>query len=226
MPRATPQLQLETLFVLDGWRRIRSTREPQPVPGPAFVFIRGTAACAWAVRADVAGCLAGELDRLASQERPSATWDQPLLHARRYEDILGGRIKWGPAFEFPDQLPPTGGESVVRDEAALNHHFAGWVAGEIESGRAPVMAVHEGGYPVSVCFCARRSAAAAEAGVETAGAFRGRGYAPRVTTAWAAAVRRQGLVPLYSTGWENDASRAVARKLDLVPFATDFAIDA
>ena len=85
---------------------------------------------------------------------------------------------------------------------------------------------YEGGHPVSVCFCARRTAAAAEAGVETAAAFRGRGYGPRVVTAWAAAVRSQGLVPIYSTGWENNASRAVARKLGLVPFATDFAVDA
>jgi len=233
MLRATPQLQLQTLFVLDERGRIHSTREPRPAPAPAFVFVRGMAVCVWAVRTDVPERVAGELDRLASQERPRIVGDldQPLLHARRYEEILGGRIKSGPAFEFPDQLVPTGsgGESIVRDEAALAHHFAGWVSGEIESGRAPVMAIHEGGHPVSVCFCARRSAAArapaAEAGVETANAFRGRGYAPRVATAWAAMVREQGLVPLYSTDWENHASLAVARKLELIPFAADFSIE-
>ena len=225
MPRATPQLQLETLFVVDGLRRICSSREPKPTPAPAFFFIRGEAACAWAVRADVAERVASELDRLASEERPSAVWDQPLLHARRYEDILGRRIKSGPAFEFPDRLPATHGASIVRDEAALNHHFAGWVSGEIEAGRAPVMGIHENGHPVSVCFCARRSAVAAEAGVETASASRGRGYAPRVVAAWAAVVREQGIVPLYSTGSENHASLAVARKLDLMRFATDFSVD-
>src|SRR5688500_18111087 len=224
MPRATPLLQLETLFVLDGRRRIRSTREPRPSPGPAFVMIRGAATCAWAVRADVPERVVGELDRLASDESPSAAWEQPLRHARRYEDLLGSRIKFGPAFEFPERLRPSGGEPVVRDEAALNHHFAGWMTGEIDAGRGPVMAIYEGRHPVSVCFCARRLTAAAEAGVETARAFRGRGYAPRVAMAWAAAVRSQGLVPLYSTEWENHASLAVARKLDLVPFATDFSI--
>ena len=36
----------------------------------------------------------------------------------------------------------------------------------------------EDGDAVSVCFCARRSSAAAEAGLETAAAFRGRGLGP------------------------------------------------
>ena len=86
------------------------------------------------------------------------------------------------------------------------------------------MAVSEGGRPASICFCARRSAAAAEAGVETAAAFRGRGYAPRVTAAWAHAVKGMGLTPLYGTNWENRASLAVARKLELVPYAIDWSI--
>src|SRR5436189_1864608 len=114
MLRATPQMQLQTLFVLDERGRVCSTREPRPTPAPAFVFVRGMAACAWAVRADVPERVADELDRLAAQERPRPVMrDQPLLHARRYEELLGGRIKWGPAFEFPDQLPPTEGESIV-----------------------------------------------------------------------------------------------------------------
>ena len=226
MPPATPQLQLETLFVLDGPRRMRETREPNPTPAPAFVFIRGATACAWAVRADIAEREARELDRLASAERPSTVWDQPLLHARRYQDILGGdRIKSGPAFEFPDPLPCAGGERVVHDEAALNRHFTGWIPGEIASGRGPVIGIYEDGHPVSICFCARRSSVAAEAGVETAAASRGRDYAPRVAIAWAAAVREQGLAPLYSTSWANQASLAVARKLQILPFATNFSVD-
>jgi len=53
------------------------------------------------------------------------------------------------------------------------------------------------------CFCARRSDAAAEAGLETAEAFRGRGFGPRVTAAWAWAIRATGRIPLYSTAWTN-----------------------
>ena len=76
------------------------------------------------------------------------------------------------------------------------------------------------GYPVSICFCARRSGEAAEAGLDTAEGYRGRGYGPRVTALWATAIRRSGLVPLYSTSWSNQASLAVARKLGLVAYAS------
>lgn len=232
MTKANPRLQLETLFVLDG-QRIVCNREPHPSQGPAFIFIRGESACAWAVRADVPEPAVLELDRLATQEPPSAEWERPLHYGDRYAGVLGGRIRCGPAFEFPQQLEEAGDTFVVGDEAELRHHFTGWVAGEIEGGRGPVLAVcapaQDGGadgHAVSVCFCARRSAAAAEAGIETAAPFRGRGYAPLAAIAWAKRVRELGLVPLYSSDWSNHASLAVARKLKLVPFAADFSVEA
>ncbi len=224
--KATPGLQLETLFARDARQRIVSTREPHPSAGPALVIIRGESACAWAVGRDVPEPVALELDRLAAEEPPSAAWDRPLRHAERYTTLLGGRIRSGPAFAFPDQIEEAGDTVVIGDEAELSHHFSGWVAGEIEAGRGPVLAVREEGQVVSVCFCARRSPAAAEAGIETATPFRGRGYAPRVALAWAREVRALGLVPLYSTDWTNAASLAVARKLKLLPLAADFSIDA
>jgi hypothetical protein len=39
--------------------------------------------------------------------------------------------------------------------------------------------------------------------------------------AWADAVRATGVVPLYSTAWKYQASRAVARRLGLVQFGAD-----
>lgn len=65
---------------------------------------------------------------------------------------------------------------------------------------------------------------ALEAGVETARPYRGRGYAARVVAAWAREVRDMGRVPLYSTSWKNEASRAVARKLALICFGNDLHI--
>lgn len=96
--------------------------------------------------------------------------------------------------------------------------------GEIVQGRSPAMAIVEDGYPVSVCFCARRSHEAAEAGLETAEAYRGRGYGPRVAAAWALAVRASGRIPLYSTSWNNAASLAVARKLGLIVYASGWSL--
>jgi RimJ/RimL family protein N-acetyltransferase len=230
VPPADPRLQLETLFRLNSSGRIVSTQEPQPARGPAFMLIRGASTCAWAIGASVADDLADALETLAAEEPASTDWNQPPLHAQRYQDLLRGKVSSGPAFAFPARVQTTDDTSIddgirnVDDEALLNHHFSGWCAGEIAAGRSPVMAIFEDEHPVSVCFCARRSPTAAEAGVETAANFRGRGYAPRVTAAWANAVTAIGLTPIYSTDWENRASLAVARKLKLIPFASDWSI--
>jgi FR47-like protein len=225
MVSATPRLQLETLFVLSDRGRILSTRAPQPSPGPTFVLIRGATEVAWAMRHDVAVDVADELDNLARQEPVSTDWERPPIHARLYQGALNGRVGCGPAFEFPESLGTPRGVVGVSDEALLQRHFPGWVAGEIEAGASPVMAVLVDGYAVSACACARRSMVAAEAGLETAPAFRGRGYAARVTSAWAAAVRATGRMPLYSTSWANASSLAVARKLELRIYATDWSIE-
>ena len=80
------------------------------------------------------------------------------------------------------------------------------------------------GTRVSVCFCARRSDAAAEAGLETAAKFRGRGLGPQVAATWALAVRASGRIPLYSASWANAASLSVARKLGLVAYASGWSL--
>lgn len=218
--------------MLDGNRRIRSTREPDGGPGPMFSLVRGTTDCAWAVRVDVPHDVAEELERLAATEPPVTDFRQAPMYGERYLTLLSSDVSHskalqasdGPAFRFPDAITPTSGVIAIEDEHLLDHHFKGWVPGEIAEGRSPVMAVEADGHPVSICFCARRSDAAAEAGVETAEGYRGRGYGSRVTAAWALAVRASGRVPLYSTSWSNTASLAVAHRLGLMIYASDWSI--
>ena len=224
MRNAGPELQLQTLFILDERGRIRSTREPRPAAGPAFMLIRGRTEVAWAVHADVAEEVAAEMIMLVRREPPLSVPDQPPIHAKRYQALLGGRADGGPAYQFPESFSNSERLTLIDDEAMLQKHFMGWTNGEIKAGAAPVMGIVTDGYPVSVCFCARRSDVAAEAGVETVTAFRGLGFAPRVVAAWADAVRASGRVPLYSTNWNNSASRRVAEKLGLETYATTFSI--
>ena len=112
---------------------------------------------------------------------------------------------------------------LVDEVRLLARHFSGWTAAEIP-GRSPVVAVVDDGHAVSVCFCARRSDAAAEAGLETAAKFRGRGLGPQVAATWALAVRASGRIPLYSASWANAASLSVARKLGLVAYASGWSL--
>ncbi len=219
----TPNLRLSTLFLLDSNGRITGTREPDPRPGPLFTLIRGTTGCAWAVRADVPDDLADELESLAREEPPASDFRSLPVRAERYRSLLEGQIDSGPALTFPDEIPTPQGTVFIEDIDLLSHHFTGWTEEEIPE-RTPIVAVVEDGHAISVCCCSRGSDVAAEAGLETAEAYRGRGLGSRVTSAWALAVRASGRIPLYSTSWSNDASLAVARKLGLVAYASAWSI--
>jgi RimJ/RimL family protein N-acetyltransferase len=172
----------------------------------------------------VTEAIAIELNRFAREEPPLSHLRDPPLHGEQYTSLIGHHVQSGPAFTFPQAIPQPLSAVLIEDEQLLERHFRGWVVGEIAAGRVPVMAIVENGYPVSVCFSARWSDVAAEAGVETARAFQGRGLAPRVTAAWALAVRASGRIPLYSTDWSNAASLAVARKLGLEAYAANWSV--
>lgn len=72
-----------------------------------------------------------------------------------------------------------------------------------------------GGHVVSVCYTPVASPHAAEAGIWTLPETRGRGYAPATVAAWARVAKGRFGTRFYSTGSENAASQAVARKLGL-----------
>lgn len=220
----TPERQLRAMFVVDTNRRMTASPEPNTHPPPLFALIRGASSCAWAVRADVPGELAAELDRLAGEEPPIADLRAEPIHANDYRSMLRGQVVSGPAFTFPDQIARPADVALIDKLELLERHFRGWIADEIR-WRVPIVAVMDDGYPVSVCFCAtRNSEPAIEAGLETAADFRRRGFGARVTAAWASAIRASGRIPLYSTSWSNTASLAVARKLGLVQYASDWSV--
>jgi hypothetical protein len=235
---STPEQYLHTCFLRDGRGRIISTREPTPARGPLFCLVRSANRCAWGIHAHVPEALVQALDERARSEPPAPDFRKAPIHAGEYRRLLAGYLssqhrasvepleQSGPAMVFPDPpavVAPHGlaGADIVpiEDERLLARAFSGWAVGEIASGRAPVLAAIEAGHAVSVCFCARGSSVAAEAGVETAAPYRGRGLALHVTAAWAELLRAGGRVPLYSTQWTNRASLAVARKLGLSMYA-------
>lgn len=109
------------------------------------------------------------------------------------------------------------------DHAALLHPpLAAW-APDIQLS-APLLAFIVDRQAVAVCGSVRIAPQAHEAGLETAAPFRRRGYGKAVVAAWGSAVRALASEPLYSTTCQNDASRAVARSLGLVPVGRDLHI--
>ena len=83
----------------------------------------------------------------------------------------------------------------------------------------------DGAQPAAVCHSPRGCTDhVAEAGVETLEAYRGRGLATAAVACWARSLQQSGRLALYSTSWENTASRSLARRLGLRQFGADLHI--
>lgn len=95
--------------------------------------------------------------------------------------------------------------------------------GDVALGVPMVIALQDG-KAVSICGSVRVTPVAHEAGVETHRDFRGRGHGALAVNAWARMVREMDRLPLYSTSWENQASRALAKRLGLIQFGADLHI--
>jgi RimJ/RimL family protein N-acetyltransferase len=226
--RELMRMHVEALFTRDAAGRLLRVNEPDGGDAPRFFLGRTAEGSDCWFRRDVDGRLARELEAAAKAWRSG---DHPLAPGdpARYQALLERaapiqRTEAGPAYCFPrepsepaDVVPVTGGNAEI-----LRPHLEPWL-----DSTAPgllTMAVVEDGCAVAVCSSVRITDAAREAGVETAPGFRGRGHAARAVAAWAAAVRRTGAIPLYSTSWSNTASQAVARKLGLRMFGADLHI--
>jgi RimJ/RimL family protein N-acetyltransferase len=223
------ELHVEALYRHTPEGRLLETREVDPVRAPRFFLGRTRSGNLWRFRDDLPTSLIRGLDALAaaepvmpdpSREPASLSQFRELLH--EHEEIRHTSV--GPAYSFPEELslPP----QIVRigDEHShlLGEEFA-WLRTE-RAACEPAVAVVIDGHVVSVGFSSRMTGRAAEAGVNTLEAFRGRGYASRVVAAWAIAVREMGRVPLYSTSWGNLASQGVARRVGLRRFGVDLCL--
>ena len=128
----------------------------------------------------------------------------------------------GPAFVFPERLWAAAGAVVLTtaDRSSLEMHFDWAIRGW--DYIQPIAVALEDGVAMSICHSPAATDRAAEAGVFTVEAARGRGHAVDVVSSWARALRVAGRLPMYSTSWENGASLRVAGKLELTLTGEDF----
>ncbi len=224
------EMQVEALFQLDAAGRLRHVNEPEAPEAPRFFLGRTPQGNVWRCRHDLPSDAVRELGCIVAGEpvAPALIGEPPTgadTVIALLEMLAPVRDVWrGPAYAFPDTVliaRPTPAMAVTARNAALLQGDFTLLRASLDEIQ-PCLAVVTDGVAVSVCHTARRSARAAEAGLETLESYRGKGYAVAATAAWAAAVRRTGLQPLYSTSWDNEASRAVARCLGLVQYGEDW----
>jgi len=223
------RVHIEALFTHDARSDLVRVNEPDGALAPRFFVGRTPAGDVWRFRHDVEPDTRAEIEAvIGSDAHRGSSVDTPI-DPTPYQVILSRsapieRTELGPAYAFPEQLPEAADAVRVSNDNAelLTHHLAPWLP-DVRLSQ-PMFVVACNGHAVAVCCSVRQTPVGYEAGVETALAYRGHGYAGRVVAAWAGAVRELGRVPLYSTAWENTASQAVARKLALIRFGSDLHI--
>jgi hypothetical protein len=214
-------LHLDLLYERDGEGRILRTRTRDQRATPRYHLTRTTEGNRWLVAAELPGEERSRLEEALSGEPVVASLEE--MEERAPGVTIGGIRHSGPGFCFPAEPASIGGAEVVGNDIAGVRTVPelDWIRELTLRERPIAVALSSDGDVVSVCHSARSTERGAEAGLETATQYRGRGLAVAVVAAWAAAVNAEGWLPLYSTEWSNGASRAVARKLGLVMYGED-----
>jgi hypothetical protein len=221
------RLELETCFVLAGPGRFQRVNDPEQSAGPRLALFGSDAGYVFAVRQDVDAATFARVTAIMAAAPPWTTAFELPACAPALMDALGAdTASPGVAFHLPSAnaaLP-----SIVRDgtpegEALLARlDRDGFPPALVEADFKsrddfwpPWVVALEDGEIAATCFAARLGERSAEAGVYAFEAFRGRGLAGAVTSAWSAHPALTGRTLFYSTQWANTASQRVAAKLGL-----------
>lgn len=220
---------VHALYTHDPRGRIVTINEPNGrKPAPHLYLGRSKAGNLWRLRADLPEALVEALSGLCATEPVLGIDRRVPLHAEEYLTRLGAHVpvrqSWnGPAYRFTlDPGPVSDVVDVTPENAShvLRGGFEAWLPDVADW--QPFVAALDAGRAVSVCQSVRITPQAHEAGVETLAEYRGKGFARRAVVAWARRVLDRGAAALYSTSWENVASRSLARSLGLDMYAVDF----
>jgi RimJ/RimL family protein N-acetyltransferase len=221
------QMHIRALYLHDERSRILSINDRHGRVAPRFFLGRTEKGNICRFRNDLPQAFCEELSSLCATEAFTIS-DRPR-HEAEYVRILSAhapiqKIGSGPAYWFANGIDYAAEPILIDEQNAhlLQEGLDEWIPDLFHE--QPVLALIVNGRAVAICASVRITKAAHEAGVETLIAHRQKGYAAKVVSAWARAVNQMGVLPLYSTSFENVASQTVAKRLGLSKFGVDFQI--
>ncbi|WP_258208638.1 GNAT family N-acetyltransferase [Paenibacillus radicibacter] len=215
------QIQASTLYVMNKDNRIVRINEQTELQPPALFIGKTKNSSVIHFRDDIPQYLLDEIQTLPTDPLPIIDYCKIVEKHQKVKTIWAGPAYYFSTKETLEHLD----ETILIDDSnkALLRPYFNHLTSEL-SLREPVVAYVVNGEAVSVCCSARRSKQAAEASLMTAEPFRGKGYAAKVVSSWVQLILKSGLIPLYSTSWDNIASQQVAKKLGFVQYGVDFNI--
>lgn len=222
-------IEIDTLWARDERGRLLRDGGLNGFPAPYCVIASAPARIAtWAVGAAVPPAAVAELETLLT----SAVLTNQQAVVDDCRDLLVGalgpvEVSSGPTYlverahAFPSNALIRTSDETDASPLGPPPEEARWTSGEwnaLTSGKLGPWAVGlVDNQIVAICFCARLTDAATEAGVWTHHAFRGLGHAAAVTAAWAKLLLDTGRHVFYSTSSSNQSSQRAAARLGLRP---------
>ncbi len=224
-------VEIDTLWACDGQGRLVRQRDSDTPPPYLVVAVAAEGRLA-VVSEAVPDALAASLVALAAGGPIGAPRKQPPgldSWASQLAASMGPvRLSSGPSYVATSAPVASSPATILVSDGSRPYarqlqapEGAGWEEGEwgdLLDGRLGPWAMAEvEGEIVSICFCARLTDVAAEAGLRTEPDCRRKGHGAAVTAAWAALVMATGRHAFYSTSADNLASQATAARLGLRP---------
>jgi RimJ/RimL family protein N-acetyltransferase len=231
LSKALLAARMASAYVQSRDGRLLRVNDPDAGSAPRLVLSIGAEGAVVRLRHDVDAAMAARIAALAADEPPVCAPEQLPRFAERYRDLLAAPPLTAHSFEQIHALPHgthwDGAAVIAQGTPEGDALWARWTRDGLPSGFVamgftdlthfwpPWCAAMVGDEIGSIAFAARLGERAADIGVATVPAYRGRGLAAAVTAAWSAQSALRDRELFYSTHRDNLASQRVIAKLEL-----------
>ena len=178
-PMELLNIQVSALFTDDGNERLKYIREPgfdesELDAAPRFFMGRTLQGNIWRFRYDLPGDVVQTVEQICHNEPVALNLFHPPHYIAAIRSALAehkpiDEEERGPAYWIPNSIGSSANSVLISEtnKSLLETHFPWKITSQSNFQTAPLVATVHEGKAVSICYCARITSVAAEAGVET-----------------------------------------------------------